>query len=58
MIFKIDQHRTLTLQQEKFYVIVPMDLHPFLADADTLLECFDEDPVFKEWGRAEILQRY
>jgi hypothetical protein len=26
--------------------------------ADTLLERFDEDPVFKEWGRTEILQRY
>jgi hypothetical protein len=33
-----------------------MHLHPFLADADTLLERFDEDPVFKEWGTPKILQ--
>jgi hypothetical protein len=35
-----------------------MDFHPFMADAGTLLECFDEDPVFKEWGGTEIRQRY
>ena len=35
-----------------------MDFHPFMADADTIFERFDEDPVFKEWGRTEILQRY
>jgi hypothetical protein len=57
MIFKIDQHDTLTLQQKKLYVIVSMDFHPFLANADTVFERFDKDPVFNERRRAEILQR-
>jgi hypothetical protein len=43
---------------KKLYVIVPMDFHPFMADADTLLERFHEDPMFEEWGRTEILQRH
>jgi len=34
-----------------------MDFHPLVADTDTLLELLDEDPVFKEWGRTEVLQR-
>jgi hypothetical protein len=34
-----------------------MDFHPFLANADTVLERFDKDPVFNERRRAEILQR-
>jgi hypothetical protein len=54
---KIDQSRTAPLQQKKLYVIVPMDLHPFLADADTVFKSFDEDPVVKKRGRAEVLQR-
>ena len=35
-----------------------MHLHPFVANADTRLERFDEDPVFNERRGAEILQRY
>jgi hypothetical protein len=44
--FQNRSHGALTLQQKKLYVIVPMDFHPFLADADTLLERFDEESIF------------
>ena len=57
MIFKIDRYDPLTLQQKKLYVIMSMNFHPFLANADTVLERFDKDPVFNERRRAKILQR-
>ncbi len=28
-----------------------MDFHPFVSDADTIFERFDENAVFKEWRR-------
>jgi hypothetical protein len=32
-----------------------MDFHPFVPDADTIFELFDENAVFKEWRSAKIL---
>ena len=37
------------MQQKELLAIVPMHLHPHVADRDTIVERFDEDPVFKEW---------
>jgi hypothetical protein len=45
----LDQHGALTVQQKELLAIVPMHLHPHVADRDTIVERFDEDPVFKEW---------
>jgi hypothetical protein len=35
-----------------------MDFDSDMADVYTVLERFDKDPLFKEGGRAEILQSY
>jgi hypothetical protein len=32
-----------------------MDFHPFVSDADTIFERFDENAVLKEWRGAKIL---
>jgi hypothetical protein len=55
IIFEIDENRAIALQPKKLYVVVPMDLHPFVPDADTIFECFDENAVFKEWRKTKIL---
>ena len=41
--------------EKKLYVVVSMDFHACMPDADTIFERFDENAVFKEWRRTKIL---
>jgi hypothetical protein len=41
--------------EKKLYVVVSMDFHGCMPDADTIFERFDENAVFKEWRRTKIL---
>jgi hypothetical protein len=55
IIVEIDQYRAITPQPKKLYVVVSMDFHACVPDADTIFERFDENAVFKEWRRTKIL---